>query len=141
MFKSIISKFFKEKISEKDRLFQEGVMYFKGKIYPKSYFRARKRFEKSAELGHPIAQRMLSILLLEGKGCQINHEKSLFWAKKSADNGLENAKLKVVEMYLNGIGTQKCVDTAKKYFTQISREKLTKEEVEHYNEFSRKFSV
>ena len=57
-----------------------------------------KWMAKAAVKDFPPAQYCLGLSYLIGDGVPQDHEKALYWIRKAADNGLQEAKDKLKEM-------------------------------------------
>jgi TPR repeat protein len=64
-----------------------------------------KYFKKSAELGNILAQRMIGIMYLHGKGVEQDLEKSIYWINESAKQGNIEAINLLNEPFYKGIAT------------------------------------
>lgn len=78
-------------------------------------------FTALANTGDPRAQFQLGKLYYVGAGTEKDLNKSFFWLKKSADQGLRDAQHNLGVLYQNGQGTQKDSAQAIFWFTQGAR--------------------
>jgi hypothetical protein len=62
-------------------------------------------FAKLAELGHPVAQRLMGIVYYFGQGVPLDYRTSLSWFEKAANQGCFEAYAPTAQMYERGDGT------------------------------------
>ncbi|OAD21437.1 TPR repeat protein, partial [Candidatus Thiomargarita nelsonii] len=75
-----------------------------GENVPKNFSEAAKWFERSANNGHPIAQRLIGIMYLNGVGVPQNVKNGAMWIKSSAEQNDIEAQLILGILYHDGIG-------------------------------------
>lgn len=84
------------------------VAYSKGE-----YTRSVPVFERLAEIGHPVAQRLMGIAYYYGQGVPLDLRTALIWFEKAANQGCFEAYAPTAQMYENGDGTP--IDLGKAY--------------------------
>lgn len=97
-------------------LFNNGVMYYEGRIVPKDYNQAAACFEKACELGHAEAMLYLGVMYDFGLGVEKNDEKAIELLLRSAELGNAKAQFIVGNKYFNGNGVAKDIDEALNWY-------------------------
>jgi uncharacterized protein len=67
-------------------------MFCTGQGVPKDISSAIAWYELSAQLGYPLAQYNLAVLLAKGQGCEPDRNKARSWFQKAAERGLAAAQ-------------------------------------------------
>lgn len=70
-------------------------------------------FAKLANIGHPIAQRLMGVAYFFGQGVPLDYATALSWFEKSAIQGCFESYAAIAQMYEDGKGTM--VDLGKAY--------------------------
>ena len=70
-------------------------------------------FAKLADIGHPVAQRLMGVAYFFGQGVPLDYVTSLSWLEKAAMQGCFEAYAATAQMYESGKGTM--VDPGKAY--------------------------
>jgi len=76
-----------------------GLMYSKGKGYPRDRKVACDWYEKSADAGCTSGQGNLALCYMEGDGRDKDEEKGLFWLKRAAMGGIINSQFYLFTYY------------------------------------------
>lgn len=96
-----------------------GMHYKYGLGVKKSDTKALFWFKKAAEQGSHGAQSNLGDLYEKGGiGVKQDYQKSLYWNRKSAEQGGKTGLFNMGYMYENGLGVEKNLDIAKKWYAQ-----------------------
>lgn len=92
-----------------------GGLYDRGVGLPKDRAEAAKRYQKAAELGHPLAQLRLGVMYSRSdEGVSRDYQKSLVWLLKAAEQGSALAQGMLGEIYTKGHGVTK--DNVQAYY-------------------------
>lgn len=62
-------------------------------------------FEKLANLGHPVAERLMGVAYFFGQGVPLDYRTSLGWFERAAMQGCFEAYAATAQMYEGGLGT------------------------------------
>jgi hypothetical protein len=102
--------------AESEKSYQQGLAQYNGKAGTKNYSEAAKHFRAAAELGHPMAQFSLAVLLEKGTGVKQDVAEALKWYRKAADQGNSAAQFNLGLKYSRGEGVPQDQATAAKWF-------------------------
>ena len=72
-----------------------GCEFYKEGLYEK----AQKHFSSLAEQGYPLAQKSLADMYFKGEGTEMDLAKALEWYEKAAEQGNDNVRLEIVNIY------------------------------------------
>ncbi|OGV37870.1 MAG: hypothetical protein A2020_03445 [Lentisphaerae bacterium GWF2_45_14] len=84
----------------------------------KRYYKKAFHWYKSAALNgnNPIIYYNLALCYLRGNGTAVDYKKAFYWTQKAAKLGDSDAKLALAWHYYNGIGIQRKIKLAQKYY-------------------------
>jgi TPR repeat protein len=85
------------------------------------YRAANRVFKRLALEGHPEAQYQLGMLLLLGKGVDMDVEQGIEWLKRATDNGFYLAANELGRSYILGRGVAPDEEGAKKWLERASQ--------------------
>lgn len=80
------------------------------------YFTALKEWEVAAQQGDFKAQNNLGLLYEKGEGVSQDHQKAIFWYRKSAEQGNPIAQFNLGYSYANGRGVPKDLEKALSWY-------------------------
>ena len=72
--------------------FSLGSCTVRDRAYRKDLPKAIAWYELAAQLGHPLAQYNLAVMLAKGQGCEPDRNKALSWFQRAAEQGLAVAQ-------------------------------------------------
>lgn len=110
-----------EETSNKKIYFELGEIFSKGINNPRDYESGLENYEKSANLGHVMAQRLTADMYQYGKGTKRNLEKALYWYTKAALNGDVFSMARVGDLNLYGEGTNQNTNDAIEWYKKASK--------------------
>ncbi|EPH31209.1 hypothetical protein GCM10025882_22250 [Acinetobacter gyllenbergii] len=87
----------------------------------KYYKRLETIYENLAKEGNSDAQLILADIYFKAMSGTYDAEKSFEWTKKSADNGNISAMYNTGFKYYTGVGVQKNIENAKKYYLKAAK--------------------
>jgi TPR repeat protein len=85
------------------------------------YRAAYRDFKRLAQEDHPEAQYQLGMLLLFGKGVEMDLEQGIEWLKRAANNGSYLAANELGQIYISGRGVAPDEQEAKKWLELASQ--------------------
>jgi len=116
-----------EIVPEAQALYDEGLAYYQGdENQPRSFAQAAAKFTQAAELGHPLAQKILGDMYLYGKGVKQNYEKALAYYTSAAQVGNPGACFNIASLFYNGGVTERLPDQALAWYQLAANSRFTR---------------
>ena len=109
--------------NDPEALYRLGLIYWEGKLLPRSMSRAVRCFKPSAARGYAPSRLMLAVACLNGKGVIPDEKKAFSMFRKLFDEGYAAAGIPLGVLYYEGRGTDKDCAEAEKCFLKGLPEK------------------
>lgn len=99
-----------------------GELYYLGNGVEKDYKKAKKYFEKAAELGNESAEGYLGLFYEKGYGVEKDIDKALYWYKKSALKGNIFSKYSLGYIYYEGKEVERNLKYSFKWYKEAAED-------------------
>lgn len=99
-----------------------GELYYLGNGVEKDYKKAKKYFEKAAELGNESAEGYLGLFYEKGYGVEKDIDKALYWYKKSALKGNIFSKYSLGYIYYEGKEVERNLNYSFKWYKEAAED-------------------